>query len=142
MARECGSREQDFWKSIFALSSYYGAERQISGLVSITLSPERPLRDGKGLLTISCLMVGCSSASLPEAGSLCTISTRMSFLAETTPLRSGETGTRGLVRAFCKTWLRIPVRNHTLEIWGKRDKGVSLSLLQDLTEDSWQHQRK
>ena len=42
------------------------------------------------ILTISCLMVGCSSASRPEAGSLWTISTRMSFLADTTPLRSGH----------------------------------------------------
>lgn len=41
-------------------------------------------------LTISCLMVVWSSASLPEAGSLCTISTRISFLADTTPLRSGH----------------------------------------------------
>lgn len=90
MARECGFPEQDFWKSIFALSGYYGAERQKSGVVTITLIPERWLGEGKESLTISCLMVGCSSASLPEAGSLCTISTRMSFLAETTPLRSGE----------------------------------------------------
>lgn len=43
-----------------------------------------------GILTISCLMVGCSSASRPEAGSLWTISTRISFLADTTPLRSGH----------------------------------------------------
>lgn len=41
-------------------------------------------------LTISCLMVVWSSASRLEAASLCTISTRISFLADTTPLRSGH----------------------------------------------------
>lgn len=92
MARECGSREQHFWKSIFALSGYYGAERHVSGLFTIKPCPEQSPGERKEFLTISCLMVGCSSASLPEAGSLCTISTRISFLAETTPLRSGKRG--------------------------------------------------
>lgn len=63
-------------------------------LCSLPSNPLIAYREGKETLTISCLIVGCSSVSLPEAGSLCTISTRISFLAETTPFRSGQRGRR------------------------------------------------
>lgn len=41
-------------------------------------------------LTISCFMDVCSSFSRAALWSLCTISTRMSFFADTTPFRSGK----------------------------------------------------
>lgn len=91
MAGERVCQEQEFWKSIFALSGDYGTELHVPGLITI----KHLIAYGeKKILTISCLMVGCSSVSLPEAGSLWTISTRISFLAETTPFRSGQRARR------------------------------------------------
>jgi hypothetical protein len=80
-----------------ACPAYFGGRRGLPGCATCQQYGEHRevcvLRMEWGIgcaLTISCFMVVWSSASRPEDGSLCTISTRISFLADTTPLRSGH----------------------------------------------------
>ena len=77
-----------------ACPAYFGGRRGLPGCATCQQYGEHRevcvLRMEWGIgcaLTISCFMVVWSSASRPEDGSLCTISTRISFLADTTPLR-------------------------------------------------------